>query len=68
MLKGEHGFQKKEIEKLVSWLAIDVKPQIINLTNVLLSGMVPTLKERLGIPLVATLQGDDIFLDSLAAR
>ena len=43
MLKGEHGHQKKEIDKLVQWLASDFQPQIINLTNVLLSGLVHDL-------------------------
>jgi glycosyltransferase involved in cell wall biosynthesis len=65
MLKGEHGKQRKEITKLVRWLADDVKPDIINLSNVLLSGMVHELKERVRVPVVATLQGDDIFLDAL---
>src|SRR5205823_4789614 len=45
MLKGEHGKQRKEIAKLVAWLADDVKPDIINLSNVLLSGMVHELKK-----------------------
>jgi glycosyltransferase involved in cell wall biosynthesis len=67
MLKGEHGFQKKEIDKLVSWLGAEIKPQVVNLTNVLLSGMVHVLKERLKVPVLATLQGDDIFLESLPA-
>src|SRR5271169_3700489 len=39
MLKGTHGHQSKEIAKLVRWLARDVKPHILNLTNALLSGM-----------------------------
>jgi glycosyltransferase involved in cell wall biosynthesis len=65
MLKGEHGYQKKEIAKLVHWLAREVKPDIINISNVLLSGMVHELKDRLGVPIVATLQGDDIFLEAL---
>ncbi len=65
MLRGEHGYQTKEIDKLADWLAADVKPQIINLTNVLLSGMVHELKQRLKVPIVATLQGDDIFLEWL---
>ncbi len=65
MLKGEHGFQKKEIEKLVHALETELKPQIVNLTNVLLSGIVPTMKERLKIPVLATLQGDDVFLEAL---
>lgn len=65
MLKGEHGYQRKEIAKLVHWLAREVKPDIINISNVLLSGMVHELKERLGVPIVGTLQGDDIFLEAL---
>jgi glycosyltransferase involved in cell wall biosynthesis len=65
VLKGEHGFQRKEIDKLVSWLAGEVRPQILNLTNVLLSGLVHPLKERLKTPILATLQGDDVFLEAL---
>ncbi len=44
MLKGAHGHQRKEIGKLVSWLANDLKPEIVNLTNVLLSGLVGEIK------------------------
>jgi glycosyltransferase involved in cell wall biosynthesis len=65
MLKGEHGYQRKEIDKLVHWLARDVRPEVVNLTNVLLSGMVHEMKGRLGVPVVATLQGDDVFLEAL---
>ena len=65
MLKGEHGYQRKELAKLVRWLKNDVKPDVINLTNVLLSGMVHSLKEELGKPILGTLQGDDIFLEAL---
>ena len=68
MLRGEHGHQRKEIDKLVRWLASDVRPEIINLTNVLLSGMVHPLKEKLKAPIVATLQGDDIFLEALPEK
>src|SRR5947209_2429275 len=39
MLQGEHGHQRKELTKLVSWLAQEVRPQLINLTNALLSGV-----------------------------
>lgn len=65
MLEGEHGHQSKEVDKLVSWLADEIKPQIVNLTSALLSGMVPRLKERLRVPVLCSLQGDDIFLESL---
>jgi glycosyltransferase involved in cell wall biosynthesis len=66
MLKGEHGHQRKEVEKLTRWLAADVKPQVINLTNAILTGVVPELKRRLGLPVLVSLQGDDIYLDFLS--
>ncbi|MCC6417711.1 MAG: glycosyltransferase family 4 protein [Gemmataceae bacterium] len=65
VLQGEHGRQRKEIEKLVRWLADEVRPQLVVLTNVLLSGLVHRVKEILRVPVVATLQGDDIFLEAL---
>ena len=65
MLKGKHGHQRKEVAKLVRWLGRDVKPQIINLTNALLSGMVGEFKRQLRAPILCSLQGDDIFLESL---
>lgn len=65
VLKGEHGHQRKEIDKLATWLATDVRPDVVNLTNVLLSGIVGELKRRHPAPVVCTLQGDDVFLELL---
>jgi glycosyltransferase involved in cell wall biosynthesis len=65
MLQGELGHQAKEVDKLVDWLAADHRPQIVNLTNVILSGMVHRLRERLNVPILGSLQGDDIFLEML---
>jgi glycosyltransferase involved in cell wall biosynthesis len=66
MLQGEHGKQRKEIDKLVSWLTSEAKPEILNLTNAILAGMVPRLKQALpGVPLLCSLQGDDIYTESL---
>jgi glycosyltransferase involved in cell wall biosynthesis len=67
MLRGEHGRQRKEFEKLVAWLKDDHRPDVVVLTNVLLSGLIPPLKEALKCPIVAVLQGDDIFLNALPA-
>ena len=38
---------------------------MINFTNLLIAGCLPELKRKLGVPIVVTLQGDDIFVDSL---
>ena len=65
MLRGEHGKQRKEVAKIAQWLAAEVKPQVVNLTNALLSGMVHELKRAVGAPVVCSLQGDDIYLEAL---
>lgn len=65
MLQGEHGHQRKEVDRLIDWLEREIQPDVIILTNVLLSGMIPEMQARLGVPILATLQGDDIFLDAL---
>ena len=65
MLRGTDGRQAKELAKLVDWLAADVKPDVVVLTNALLSGLVPSLAANLKVPIFITLQGDDIFLNAL---
>jgi glycosyltransferase involved in cell wall biosynthesis len=65
VLKGEHGFQRKEIARLVDWLADELKPDVVLFSNVLLSGIVHPLRARLKVPVIATLQGDDVFLEAL---
>jgi glycosyltransferase involved in cell wall biosynthesis len=68
VLRGEDGRQREEVERLAAWLANDVKPEIVTLSNVLLSGIAPALKQRLKVPILAYLQGDDIYLDALRSE
>lgn len=65
MLKGEHGHQRKEVLRLTDWLVDHLKPNLINLSNILIAGSVPLLKERWKAPVLITLQGDDLFLNGL---
>lgn len=67
MLRGNDGYQQREIQRLITWLKGYFRPEIICLSNLLLSGMAPALGEDLGVSVVGTLQGDDIFLESLPA-
>ena len=64
MIKGEHGYQVKELDKLIGWL-IEQKPDVVCLSNSLLIGLVRRLREDLRGPIVCSLQGEDAFLDSL---
>lgn len=65
MLRGEQGFQHKEIKKLVDWAKHETPPDVISLPYTLLLGLAKPLKQALGRPLCCTLQGEDLFLDGL---
>jgi glycosyltransferase involved in cell wall biosynthesis len=65
MLRGEEGRQGREAEELVAWIKTQPRPDVICLSNVLLAGMVRQLKQKLGVPVVCMLQGEDGFLDAL---
>jgi glycosyltransferase involved in cell wall biosynthesis len=67
MLKGEQGFQAKEIRKLVEHLRSQPPFDVVVLPNSLLLGLAPPLKQALGRAVVCTLQGEDLFLDGLPA-
>ena len=67
MLKGTLGNQRKEVQHMVKWLGLH-KPDVLIFTNALIAGSIPELKKRLHIPIIVTLQGDDVFLDSLPPK
>jgi glycosyltransferase involved in cell wall biosynthesis len=64
-LRGESGFQGKEVEKLVEWLLAQPAPDVVILPNSLMIGFARPLAAALRCPIVCTLQGEDLFLDGL---
>ncbi len=65
MLKGEGGFQQKEIEKLTEWARAEAPPDVVSLPYTLLIGLAKPIKEALNRPICCTLQGEDLFLEGL---
>ncbi len=65
MLKGEHGRQHEELERMVNWIAEHCEPDIIHLSNALLNGIAPKLKEKLHVPIVCSLQDEDVWIDPM---
>jgi glycosyltransferase involved in cell wall biosynthesis len=69
VLRGEDGNQRKSLEELAGFLSAEVRPDVVHLTNSLLSGLAAPLKRRLdGVPVVASFQGEDLFLQGLTAE
>jgi glycosyltransferase involved in cell wall biosynthesis len=65
VLKGEEGYQAKELARLVGWLRDDFRPDVVHLTNSMFVGFARSLKRELGVPVVCSLQGEDLFLGQL---
>lgn len=65
MLRGKDGNQSKELERLVEWLCLTDPPDVIHLSNALLTGMARRIKQELHVPIVCSLQDEDIWVDAL---
>ncbi|NKB89610.1 MAG: glycosyltransferase [Acidobacteria bacterium] len=65
MLQGEEGNQASELLRLVEWMRDEYRPEIIHITNSMLIGMAGSLKRTLNVPVVCSVQGEDIFLDDM---
>ena len=65
MLRGLEGHQRKEFFKLIEWLGEQEPPDIVNLPNALLIPLAAPIRKTLNRPVCITLQGEDLFLESL---
>ena len=64
-LAGEQGHQRKEVEKLAAWLATEMKPDVVHLSNALLVGLARRVREATGAKIVCSLSGEDIFIEQI---
>ena len=65
MLRGESGYQLKDIRKLTAFLRTEEPPDIATLPNSLLIGLARPIREALRRPVACTLQGEELFLNQL---
>jgi glycosyltransferase involved in cell wall biosynthesis len=64
-LRGEDGFQAKEVGKLVDWLKQQQRFDVVVLPNSMLIGLAAPIRRAVGGPILCTLQGEDLFLEGL---
>jgi len=65
VLQGEEGKQRKELDRLVEWLRGDYRPDVVHLSNSMMSGLARRIHAELGVPVVCSVQGEDLFLEQL---
>jgi len=65
MLRGEEGRQRRDLARLVEWL-VEFRPDVVHLTNSMLLGLARPIRRATGAPVLCSVQGEDLFFDSLA--
>ncbi len=65
VLEGRDGAMQGELGRLLDMLAADTPPDVVNITNSLLSGIAPAVKAKLGVPVVCNIQGEEHFVAAL---
>jgi glycosyltransferase involved in cell wall biosynthesis len=65
ILRGEDGYQRKEIQKLLKWLETEPAPDVVAIPFSLLIALAEPLKRALHRPVCCSLQADDLFIEGL---
>lgn len=65
MLMGKDGNQNDELQELIDFLKVHEKPDIVHLSNALLMGLAKQIKEQLKVPVVCSLQDEDVWVDAM---
>ena len=65
MLLGEEGAQLDDLTEIVNYLKYHEKPDIVHFSNALLLGMARMVRREVGIPVVCSLQDEDVWIDAM---
>jgi glycosyltransferase involved in cell wall biosynthesis len=65
VMKGAEGKQVKELDRLLHWLESVERPDVVHLSTPLLTGIGLAIRKRFGLPVVCTLQDEDVWIDAM---
>jgi glycosyltransferase involved in cell wall biosynthesis len=63
MLLGQKGHQNHELDRLVEFLKNHERPDVVHFSNALLLGMAKQIREEVKVPIVCSLQDEDVWVD-----
>jgi glycosyltransferase involved in cell wall biosynthesis len=65
MIRGDNAMRENEVDRLVSYLLLDSKPDAIHLSNALIIGLASQLKTRLKCKIICSLQNEDDWINEM---
>jgi len=68
MIYGNDSAFHEQVNLLIDWIEHHEKPDIIHLSSSLLIGIVKAIKQRIRLPIVCSMQDEEVWIDSLKAK
>ena len=68
MIYGDDSVFHEQVKSLINWIEHHEQPDIIHFSSSLLTGIAKAIKQRIRIPIVCSLQDEEVWIDSLKAK
>ena len=68
MIQGDDPHFIKQVKKMIDWMVLHDRPDVIHLSTSMLIGIAKAIKSQIDIPIVCSLQDEEIWLDGLEER
>ena len=68
MIYGNDSVFHEQVGNLIDWIEKHEQPDIIHFSSSLLIGIAKAIKQRIRIPVVCSLQDEEVWIDSLKAK
>ena len=65
MITGDDPAFAIHVKQLIDWIISQERPDVIHLSSTLLLGIAKEIKQRLTIPIVCSVQDEEVWIDSL---
>ena len=68
MINGEDAVFQEQVAQLIQWIKEQEKPDIIHLSSSLLLGIARMIRLQLDIPIICSVQDEEVWIDSMNAK
>jgi glycosyltransferase involved in cell wall biosynthesis len=65
MLENTEPFLQQELQRLIRFMNEHVQPDIVHCSNVLLMGIAGKIRKYTGVPVICSLQDEDVWIDAM---
>jgi glycosyltransferase involved in cell wall biosynthesis len=68
MIEGDDRHFQKHFGQMLEWIRTQEKPDVIHLSSSMLIGFAKVLRENIDVPVICSLQDEEVWINSLDAR